>query len=76
MVSLVSLRPGLRLRSGYLSFKTEDCDRDEREGLWRAKDFTQVGSEVLDWFEMITKLGLGLQSTQWPVYIHGELCYQ
>jgi hypothetical protein len=30
--------------------------------------------EVLDWFEMVTKSGLGLQGTQWPAYIQVDLC--
>jgi len=35
----------------------------------------RIAVKTLDWFEMITKSGLGLQGTQWPAYIQMRLCY-
>jgi hypothetical protein len=77
MISTISLRPELR-RLRCLSFKTESKDRDKRgeEDFGVQRTPSEGGFRILDWFEKITKSGLGLQGTQWPAYIHGELCYQ
>jgi hypothetical protein len=64
---MVGLRPKPRCQR-CLSFKIEVGGRDERvkRTLCAEDSFQRKGSEwfrILDWFEKVTKSGLGIQGT-------------